>query len=102
MAVSTVDFNIRPSDNWVLIATNPTYLNVRPDNFQPWWVAVTAGGAPAATLTGQQFGRGGEANREPFILPEGITGEVYIRIKDPAAVQPVNQKTHFGVIRDQA
>lgn len=102
MAVATVDFNIRPEDNWVLVATSPTYLNIRPDNFQPWWVAVTAGGAPSIALIGQQFGRGGDAYRESFILPDGITGEVYIRVKDPAAAQPVNQKTHFGVIRDQA
>lgn len=102
MAVSTVDFNIRPEDGWVLVATNPTYLNVRPDNFQPWWVAVTAAGTPADSLTGQQFGRGGEAMREPLILPDGITGLVYIRVKDPAAARPINQKTHFGVIRDQA
>lgn len=103
MAVSTVDFNIRPEDGWVLVATNPTYLNVRPDDFAPWWVAVTAGGAPALGLTGQQFGRGGGDNsRQPFILPDGITGEVYIRIQDPAAVQPVNQTTHFGVIANVA
>lgn len=98
MAVSTVDFNIRPEDGWVLVATNPTYLNVRPSNFSPWWVAVTAGGVPASGVVGQQYGRGGEATREPFVLPDGITGEVYIRIQDPAAVQPVNQTTHFGVI----
>lgn len=102
MAVSTVDFNIRPEDGWVLVATNPTYLNVRPDDFAPWWVAVTAAGAPSLALIGQQFGRGGEAVREAFILPDGITGEVYIRIADPIAVQPVNQKRHFGVIVDAA
>lgn len=102
MAVATNDVYIRPEDGWTLVATSPTYLNIRPTVFQPWWVAVTAGGAPATGLIGQQFGRGGEAVREPFVLPDGITGEVYIRVADPAADRPVNQQTHFGVIVDQA
>lgn len=98
MAVATTDFYIRPEDDWVLVATDPTFLNVRPSGFHPWWVAVTAGGAPAGTVEGQQFGRGSEAVREPFVLPGGITGEVYIRIKDPVAARPTDQKAHFGVI----
>jgi len=102
MAVATNDVYIRPEDGWVLVATSPTYLNIRPDNFQPWWVAVTAAGAPAAGIIGQQYGRGGEAAREPFILPDGITGEVYIRVNDPAGDRPVNQQTRFGVIVDAA
>lgn len=98
MAAATNDIYIRPEDGWVLVATNPTYLNIRPDNFAPWYVAVTAAGAPAAAIQGQQFGRGTENKRECFILPDGITGLVYMRVKDPVADRPVNQKSHFGVI----
>lgn len=99
MAAATIDLYIRPEDGWVLVATNPTFLSIRPSGFHPWWVAVTALGAPAATVEGQQFGRGGEAQRDSFTLSSGITGEVYIRVKDPAAARPTDQKTHFGVIK---
>lgn len=102
MPVATNDVNIRPEDGWVLVATNPTFLNIRPTNFAPWFVAVTAAGAPADGLQGQQFGRGTTNKRECFILPVGITGLVYIRVKDPVASEPVNQKTHFGVIVNTA
>lgn len=46
MAFSTVDFFIKPTDGWVLVATNPTFLLARPTQTRAWRVAVTAGGAP--------------------------------------------------------
>src|SRR5690606_22575914 len=58
MAYETFDLYIQPEDGWVEVAENPTALIIRPEGFQPWWLAVTAGGEPntatvaaAATLT---------------------------------------------------
>lgn len=42
----TVDFLIRPEDGWVLVASDPSSVIVRPAEYHPWWVAVTDGVAP--------------------------------------------------------
>jgi len=47
MAISTVDFYVKATDGWTLVATSPTALTVKPSEFHPWYVALTASGAPA-------------------------------------------------------
>lgn len=100
MAFATTDLLIRPEDGWVLAATNPTWLLIKPEAFHPWWVAVTAGGPPADGVIGVAMGRGNDHRREPFFFESAITGEVYIRVRNPVASEPVTQKTRFGVISD--
>jgi hypothetical protein len=100
MAVSTVDFEIRPEDGWTLVATNPTLLIVRPVEHRPYWIAATVTGAPAAGIEGLKYGRGGDAFRENFTLTAAFTGEIYIRTKEPPNSAP-SSHAHFGVIRDQ-
>jgi hypothetical protein len=51
MAFSTVDFFVKPTDGWVLVSTNPTFLMVQPSQPRHWRVAVTASGAPTSTTT---------------------------------------------------
>lgn len=51
MAVSTVDFFLRPEDGWTLIATNPTKLLAKTGNLHPWWVAITTAGAPPTSAS---------------------------------------------------
>jgi hypothetical protein len=100
MAVATLDFAIRPEDGWVLVATNPTLLKVRPVEHHPYWIACTAAGVPAAALEGLKYGRGGDAQRENFELNAAFTGLVYVRVKEPPNSAP-SSYMHFGVIRDQ-
>jgi hypothetical protein len=99
MAYATSDLYIRPEDGWVLVATNPTALIIKPDAFHPWWVAITAGTAPADALIGLPMGRGGDNKREPF-QTGAITGNVYIRVRNPVASEPASQHARFGIILD--
>lgn len=99
MAVATLDFLISPTDGWTLIATNPTSLLIKPAIFHPWFVAVTAAGAPAATLTGVLMGIDSNDRDESF-ESGAITGEVYVRIMTPPD-SVTGSEMRFGVIRDQ-
>lgn len=99
MAAATLDFYLRPEDGWTLVSTNPSTLLVKPDAFHPWWVAVTAGGVPAANIIGVPMGKNSDDRLETF-ESSAITGEVYIRIMTPPASSPAS-RMHFGVIRDQ-
>lgn len=99
MAVATLDFLIAPADGWTLIATNPTSLLIKPAIFHPWWLAVTAAGAPAASLIGVAMGNDSYDRDEPF-ESGAITGEVYIRITTPPE-SVTGSKMRFAVIRDQ-
>lgn len=100
MAFDTTDLYIRPEDGWVLVATNPAYLMIKPENFHPWWVAVTAAGAPAAGVIGASMGRDSENRLEAFEITGIAAGEVYIMVRDPIASQPINQKARFAIIAD--
>lgn len=97
MAIETVDFYIRPEDGWVLVATNPATLVIRPDSFWTWHVAATSGGLPADTVVGLLMGRERQSSLESFET-SGLTGEVYIRIAEPPSAEDT-AKLHFGVIR---
>lgn len=99
MAIATLDFFLRPEDGWVLFATNPTSLLIKPSDFKPWFVAVTTGGAPADDLIGIQMGKDSYDRDEAF-ESGSITGEVYVRIMEPPASSPAS-RFHFGVLRDQ-
>jgi hypothetical protein len=46
MAYETVELSISPEDGWVLAATDPAYLYIKPGLNVPWYLAVTASGAP--------------------------------------------------------
>lgn len=100
MAYGTVDFAVRPEDGWVLVATAPDAVIVRPVEHHPWWLAVSAD-VPAAGVEGMKFGRGGDGLRETFSWDVPITGNVYIRIKEPPASNP-SSHMHFCVISDVA
>jgi hypothetical protein len=100
MAVSTLDFRISPKDGWTLVATNPSFLHIRPTNARKWRLALTAAGAPAATLQGLQFNQSMYQGRDDFRLDSALTAEVYIRVDEPSAPGDL-EKAHFGVIRDQ-
>lgn len=99
MAVETLDFYVTQADGWVLIATNPASLLVKPSNFQPWFVAITAAGVPAAGLVGVQMGKDSNNRSESFVSG-AFTGEAYIRIDVPPD-SVIGSQAHFGVIRDQ-
>lgn len=49
MAYETFDLYVRPDDGWVLVATDPTDLLLRPENHHPWFLAVTPGTVPNTT-----------------------------------------------------
>mgnify|MGYP003409603639 CR=1 FL=1 len=94
MAASTTDVLIRPEDGWTLVATDPTYLLITPHVKRQWFVAVTAGSAPASTLVGAAM-RGGD---DRFTFETGaLTGTVYVRVPNP--VDQVNRGMMFGVIK---
>lgn len=40
--MATTDFYIRPEDGWVEVANAPGYIHIKPGNFHPWWVFVSA------------------------------------------------------------
>ena len=96
MAVATTDVRIKPSQGWVLVATNPVFLCIKPSAFTVWTIAVTAGGLPATTLRGLQMGRGID-DRQAF-QTGAITGEIYIRVDIPASSMSSEDPVHFGVI----
>lgn len=93
MAVSTTDIKIRPEDGWTLVATNPTYLLITPHTNRPWFVAVTPGTAPAASLVGASM----RGISDRFTFETGaLTGTVYVRA--PTPVDSANKGMMFGVI----
>lgn len=47
MAFATLNFSIVPSDNWVKVADDPTYVSIRARDNRPWELCVTASGAPS-------------------------------------------------------
>ena len=47
--METLDFYVSPQDGWTLVATNPTYLKIKPDFNIPWAIAATTSGAPDTT-----------------------------------------------------
>lgn len=65
---------------------------------------VTVSGATLANavsaLIGISMGRESDQRFEPFELPNGTAGNVYIRVKDPIASEPVNQQARFGVVAE--
>lgn len=94
MPASTTDVIIRPTDGWTLVATNPSYLLVTPHENRQWFVAVTAGSAPAANLIGAAM-RGGD---DRFTFETGaLTGTVYVRVKEP--VDNTGRGMMFGIIK---
>lgn len=93
MAASTTDVLVRPEDGWKLVATDPAYLLITPHANRQWFVAVTAGTAPASTLVGCAMRGYGDK----FTFETGaLTGTVYVRV--PAPVDQVNRGMMFGVI----
>lgn len=95
MALATADFSIRPEDGWVLVATNPAFIQVKPFAHTPFEVAVTVSGAPAATIRGLPFGRDEDNRFQAFNLGSAITGEVYVRLSQPIGTV---DRAMFGVI----
>lgn len=102
MASVTSDIYLKPEDGWKLIATDPATIFLRPSNFVPWQLAISAA-APAAGIKGIGLGR----NKDPFNFfrsDVAITGGVYIRIMDPLnGNQPhsagaQSNALHFGLI----
>jgi len=83
MATYTTDFLIRPEDGWTLVATNPSQLVIKAAVFHPWWVAITDTGTPAATVVGVPMGRDPSRRLEEYVLENGATGLVYVRIATP-------------------
>lgn len=94
MTTYTTDFSIKQSDSWVLVATNPSQLIIKPGVRHPYWVAITDTGVPAVTVVGQAMNGDPEQGREPFILWSGVTGAVYVRIRD----NPSNDASQQGMI----
>lgn len=96
MAFTTTDFVVKPSDGWVLVATDPAFLFVKPSGLHAWFIAVTSSGsAPVDGVTGVPMGRGGDGRHDPF-QAASITGGVYVRV--PAPVDAAGTGLHFGVI----
>lgn len=102
MASVTSDIYLKPEDGWKLIATDPATILLRPSNFAPWQLAISAA-APAAGIKGVGFGR----NKSPFNFfrsDVAITGNVYIKMDQPLnGDQPFNAAAqsnalHFGLI----
>lgn len=85
MAFATNDVTISPSQGWVLVATNPTNLIIRPNSSQRWYLAVTAGTTPPSTLKGMLMGEENTEERPPFTISSAITGTVYIRVSEAGA-----------------
>lgn len=93
MPATTTDILVKPTDGWTLVATNPAYLLVTPHENRQWFVAVTAGTAPASTLIGAAM-RGQD---DRFTFETGaLTGTVYIRVKEPA--DQTGRGMMFGII----
>lgn len=101
MPVSTIDVAIRPEDGWVLVATNPSKIVIRPFIVHPWRMAISAG-LPANTLRGVPFNNDRNDSKRGFemFLPAAITGEVYIRIDTPPS-STSSSTAGFGIFRDQ-
>lgn len=101
MAFSTTDVLTGPEDGWVLVATNPVFVSVRSGSRRPWYVAITASGAPAAGLNGQAFDPQSQADGNEFRLQAAAATacQVYVRASYPTAP---GEKSRFSVIRDQA
>lgn len=97
MATTTTDFNIRPEDGWTLVATAPLYVKIKPGQFLPWWVCVSAA-TPGPTVEGLCYGKDPQMHREEFELPVATTENVYIRIKDPVTREPTNATAKFSVL----
>lgn len=94
MASTTTDVNINPSDGWTSVAASPTFIMIVPSNFHPWWVAVAAS-TPADDHVGIPMGKD---SRGMFFVDEAITGNVYIRVKEPISREPSGADAHFGVL----
>lgn len=95
--MATTDYFIRPEDGWTLVATAPTYCQIKPGNYHPWWVAVAAS-TPAASHIGMPFGADPQNHREGFELPATTAANVYIRVQTPLAREPDTQEAHFCVL----
>lgn len=98
MAFETLEFRVTTQDGWVLIATNPSYLYVRPATNFPWAIAITASGEP--TAPGVSFKPTSQQNGQDFELTSAITGEVYVRANRPRAGDTI-EPLRIGVIRNQ-
>lgn len=100
MAIETVNFLVEPEADWVLVATNPTYLMIQPSVAAPWRLAVTSGSAPTAStgsLVFKQDEHGGKGYA--FEISAPVTGSFYIKADRPRAQYGGN--VVFGVVRDE-
>ena len=91
MAFETIDLDVAPEDEWVLAATSPAKLVIKPGKLSPWFVAIVDSGTPDHNLKGVPFAVDHQLRGESFQI-EDVTGLVYVRTQ---------QTNRFGIIRDQ-
>ena len=94
MAFTTTNLIVKASDGWVLVATNPINLILRPDSSRVYNIAVTSGAAPTDNnVSGLLMGEEETKDRPAFSINSAITGNVYVRI-------PVNvgHSVRFGIV----
>lgn len=91
MAIETIDLDVKPEEEWVLVATNPTNLTIKPAVLSPWFLAIVESGEPDHNLKGLPFGVDHELRGDAFEAG-AIAGLVYVRTQQPI---------RFGILRDQ-
>lgn len=94
--MATTDITIAYEDGWTLVATNPDYLYIVPDDPHPYAVITTASGTPSFSATGLEID-GDDVDDCEFVANRGLSGLVYIRLLRPYGSYPSN-RLHFGII----
>ena len=93
MAFATSNVIVKASDGWVLVATNPINLILRPDSSRIYNVAVTTGPAPTNGISGLLMGEEQTKDRPAFAINSAITGAVWVRIPENTG-----HSVRFGLI----
>lgn len=99
MAFSTTKFDVTPGStdgDWVQVAVNPSFLNIRIAAAVPWQMTVTAAGAPAAGAAFIRFDPNKQQDGWKYEYSgSALTAEFYVRVPQQKALQ---DKVQFGVV----
>jgi hypothetical protein len=97
MPLTTSHVSITPQTGWQLVATNPSYIQIRNRTSRPWQLGVTAAGAPTNENAVLTFAPQQQEDGHVFVKATASVGVFYIRVLEDG---PVGEQTQFGLLID--
>jgi hypothetical protein len=96
--MATTDFFIRPEDGWVLVATAPDYIQIKPGAFHPWWVFVSSGDPATEDVSEVPASVSITFNGQPSATEVIVVGSVTYEFDDDVAIGADAEETRDNLL----